>query len=206
MRELSKRQREVLEFLEAFSAANGMAPTICELAAHFEIAPATAAGHLRALQKKRRLVRSSKARSIVFAEHDTPDAILKIPVYGRLADPVPEENRSYWEGVTYLHRSVLGRSSRHRLFALRMGDESMRGLGIYRGDVAIFAPPEPVPRFGDVVAVFVDGDVLVRSFFPRSSGTVSLSAAHPEIPALELAPESFKLVGVLIALQRDYPR
>ena len=92
MRELSARQREILDFLDSYASAHGMAPSLSEIAASFGIAPATVSGHLRALQKKRRLNRSPKARSIVLTKRDAPEPVLKIPVYGRLVSPDMEEN------------------------------------------------------------------------------------------------------------------
>ena len=94
MRPASARQREILGFLETFSSANGMAPSIGEVAAHFGIAASTAAEHLRALQKKRLITRSGKARSIVLAGRDPADAVLKIPLYGNLTAPVSEDDRA----------------------------------------------------------------------------------------------------------------
>ena len=208
MRSLSARQSEILEFLAAFSAAHGMAPSIGEVAEHFGIAPATASGHLRALQKKRLIERSGKARSIVLIGRDPASAVLKIPLYGRFDDPVPEENRPYLEGVVHLHRSAAGNLPGESLFALRVPDGAMRDLGIVRDDTAVFAPPsELTPRLGDVVAAFTGGAALIRSFFPRGSGeTVALRSAHPGVPETVVAASELRILGVLIALLRCYPR
>lgn len=208
MRALSPRQQEILKFLESFAAEFGMSPSLREVAEHFGIAQATASGHLRALQKKHALRRSNKARSIILTSGDAADAVFKIPLYGRFESPDPEDNEQFIEGSAHLHRTAVGHLPRERLFALHVNDESMRDLGIFRGDTAIFAPPDEVPpRLGDVVAAFVDGAVLIRSFFPHGAdGTVSLRSAHPEIPELELAAAGVRVMGVLIALLRHYPR
>ena len=208
MRSPSARQSEILDYLESFAAANGMAPSISELAEHFGIAPATASGHLRALQKKGLLTRSGKARSIVLTGRESTSAVLRIPLYGRLAGPSAEDDRAYMEGVVHLHRSAAGNLPGDSLFALRVGDGAMRDLGIFRDDTAIFAPPSVLsPRIGDVVAAFVGGETLIRSFFPRGGGaTVSLRAAHPDLPEAEFPAAEVRLAGVLIALLRRYPR
>lgn len=208
MRGLSARQKEVLEFLKTYLASNGMAPSVGEVAEHFGVASSTASGHLRALRKKHCLSRSSRARSIVLTGGDPSDPVLRIPVYGRLVSADPEENLAYREGVVCLHRSSSGGFSESRLFALRIPDESMRDLGIFRNDVAVFAPADELaPRLGDVAAVFHDGEVAVRSFFPRGSGElVTLRAAHPGVPSLELQRDALTVVGVLISLQRNYLR
>ena len=208
MRPPSARQREILDFLEAFAEERGMAPSIGEVAAHFKIAPATASGHLAALRKKHLIERSGKARSIVLIGRDPAGAVLKVPLYGSLASPVPEENRPLMEGVVHLHRSVAGKLPGESLFALRVGDGAMSDLGIFRDDTAIFAPTSELPpRLGDVVAAFVGGAVLIRSFFPHGSGgTVSLRSAHPGEPDVEYPASEVQVAGVLIALLRRYQR
>ena len=208
MRALSPRQQEILKFLETFAAEFGMSPSLREVAEHFGIAQATASGHLRALQKKHALRRSNKARSIVLTSGDAADAVFKIPLYGRFESPDPEDNEQFIEGAAHLHRTAVGHLPRERLFALHVNDESMRDLGIFRGDTAIFAPPDEVPpRLGDVVAAFVGDRELIRSFFPHGAeGKVMLRAAHPGVPGVELEASEVRILGVLIALQRSYPR
>lgn len=208
MKALSKRQQEVLEFLRSFSSSCGMAPSVSEIAEHFGVAPSTVSGHLEVLRKKRFLTRSSRARSIVLTERGSADPVLKIPVYGKLVSAELEENEAYRESVVCLHRSEARGFSADRLFALRIPDESLNGLGIYCGDAAIFAPADELPpRLGDVAAVLRGDGVLVRCCFPRGNGEiVTLRAAHPGVPELELKRDELRVVGVLIYLQRRYSR
>ena len=64
MKGLTDKQRNILEFISDFMEANVMAPTVYEIAEHFNIKTSTVFAHLRSLQKKNYLKRSSKARSI----------------------------------------------------------------------------------------------------------------------------------------------
>ena len=63
MKTLTEKQRNILEFIEEFLDREGMAPTVYEIADHFGIKTSTVFAHLRALQRKKQLSRSSKARS-----------------------------------------------------------------------------------------------------------------------------------------------
>lgn len=207
MRELSVRQREVLAFVEKYISDRGFPPSVAEIARNSGIAPATAAGHVGALRRKGLLDRTPQARSIVLAAGaGVSSPMVDVPIYGRISSPDFEDDHSGVEGVCCLHRSELGHLPNERLFALRVGDETMRELGIFRNDVAVLRPPEPPPRVGDVVAVIIDGGATLRSFFPRDDGMVALRPAHDGVPARTLAPHEFKLVGVLIAIQRFYLR
>ena len=64
MKGLTEKQKNMIDFIEEFVNANGMAPTIYEIAENFGIKTSTVFAHIRALQKKSILTRSSKARSI----------------------------------------------------------------------------------------------------------------------------------------------
>ena len=106
MRELSKRQREVLEFLRNYHSAHGMAPSVSEIAEHFGVSAATASGHLRALRGKHCLTRTSRARSIVLAERYSAEPTLRIPVYGKLVSPKLEDNDAYRENVVCMEAQL----------------------------------------------------------------------------------------------------
>ena len=71
MKGLTGKQKKIVEFIEDFNRTMGMAPTIYEIAEHFGIKTSTVFAHIRALQKKNILHRSSKARSISLA-HPKP--------------------------------------------------------------------------------------------------------------------------------------
>ena len=49
---LTDRQKEILVFIRQFLASHGFPPTIREIGTHFNIAPASALGHLHALETK----------------------------------------------------------------------------------------------------------------------------------------------------------
>lgn len=66
---LTKRQREVLDFIRHHVRDKGYAPSVGEIATYFAISSPSALMHLRALQKKKIIQRGDKARSIVLAEN-----------------------------------------------------------------------------------------------------------------------------------------
>jgi len=92
MRGLTEKQQEMLDFIDHFSRSEGMAPTVYEIADHFKIKSATAFAHLRALQRKGYVTRSSKARSLTLLRSDSPRHLsltLSIPLLGRISAGVP---------------------------------------------------------------------------------------------------------------------
>ena len=88
-----------------------------------------------------------------------------------------------------------------RMFALQVNDDSMAGRHILAGDVLIFEHGRE-PRPGEVVAAFVDGESVVRSYVIQD-GRAFLKAGHPEHPDLIPAQE-LVIQGGLVRLTRDY--
>src|SRR2546423_1636744 len=57
MRELTARQRDVLNFIRAFTSRHGVPPTVREIGEKFRVTPRAAFDHLRALERKGMLQR-----------------------------------------------------------------------------------------------------------------------------------------------------
>ena len=72
MKGLTEKQQNILDFITEFQSRQSMAPTVYEIADRFDIKPATAFAHLRALQRKGYIDRSSKARSVTLLRGNSP--------------------------------------------------------------------------------------------------------------------------------------
>ena len=95
--ELTARQREVFDFIQAFIKERGYPPSVREIGEHFHIYPRAAFDHLKALERKGYLKRrSSMSRGLeilVFEEDrlrkESRPLIRDIPVLGRVAAGKP---------------------------------------------------------------------------------------------------------------------
>ena len=99
MKELTEKQKNMLDFIDDFLDREGMAPTVYEIADHFGIKTSTVFAHLKALQRKERISRSSKARSIAVKKRDYQKVmhmsfVLSIPLLGRINAGMPAESIS----------------------------------------------------------------------------------------------------------------
>ncbi len=207
MKGLTVKQQEILDFLDQFSRHQGMAPTVYEIADHFKIKPATAFAHLRALQRKGYVDRSSKARSLTLLKSKSPrhmSLTLSIPVLGRISAGTPllaEENR---ETTIQFDPSLLPRGTGgHQLFGLRINGESMRDLGILDGDVVIVKHVQTA-SIGDLVAALVEGvETTVKSLYIHDN-QVELRPANPQFESQYYPPDQVQIQGVVVALHRTY--
>src|SRR5262245_18073654 len=123
MRELTNRQRDILNFIHAFSARHGVTPTEREIGERFKITPRAAFDHLRALERKgmlqRRQTATRTSRALVLADGAAGAGFRSVPVLGRIAAGAPllaEENR---EGELGIAPSSLP-ARVDELFALRV--------------------------------------------------------------------------------------
>ena len=139
MKGLTDKQKQILDFINEFGRTEGMAPTINEISAHFGVTAATAFAHVRALQRKGLLNRSSKARSISLPGMQNMHHFsmnLSIPLLGRISAGVPGETEEHVERYITLDPSLLSRKieAGAKLFAVKVHGESMRDAGILDGD------------------------------------------------------------------------
>src|SRR2546422_11734084 len=105
MRELTSRQREVLDFMRGFQSRHGVPPTVREIGERFRITPRASFDHLRALERKGQLQRrpsvgrTSRALTL-------PDVVgagrayHSVPILGRIAagGPLPPHAKLEQEG------------------------------------------------------------------------------------------------------------
>lgn len=207
MKGLTGKQQEILDFISQFARTEGMAPTIYEISEHFDIKSATAFAHVRALQRKGFVNRSSKARSLSLVNSEKPkhfSLTLSIPVLGNISAGVPLLSEQQIDYKVIVDPSILPRGvGGHKLFGLRVQGESMRDLGILDGDLVIAKQTEEA-SIGDVVIAMVGGETTVKSLY-LTDGKWELRPANPEFRSLFFPLEKeLTIQGVVIALQRTF--
>lgn len=178
MKKLTEKQRKILDFIEGFIRRSGMSPTVSEISENFGIKTSTVFAHLRALQRKNQLTRSSKARSIALSRHFPGTRSVRgsvaVPVFRDLTGSVAESARCR-EGELIINRTMY--DGVHDVgFALRVRDDAMRELGIWAGDLILVAP-EAEPRPGDIVAAVTPEGAVFRSYYPGEGGRFELREA-----------------------------
>ena len=203
---LTKKQQEILDFIEEFIRGEGMAPTVYEIADHFGIKSATAFAHLRALQRKGYVSRSSKARSLTLLRSERPKHVsltLSIPVLGRISAGVPLLAEEQVESTIKFDPALLPRGAGgHKIFGLRVFGDSMRDLGILDGDIVI-SKQSSTPALGDIVVALVENETTVKSLYVKGD-RVELRPANPAFDSQFYPMDKVQIQGIVIALHRTY--
>ncbi len=205
MRELTRRQREILAFIRSFTQRHSVPPTVREIGGHFRVTPRAAFDHLRALEKKgalrRRVTAGRTSRVLTLA--DRGPAIREVPVLGRIAAGAPllaEENRegSLPIGVEWL----AGKGE--EIFALRVRGDSMVNAHIVEGDLVLVRRQEGAEP-GDIVVALLDNEATVKRF-GRQGEAVVLKPEHPTMSPILVrqGQKDFKILGKVVGLVRGF--
>ena len=205
MKGLTDKQKQILDFINEFGRTEGMAPTINEISAHFGVTAATAFAHVRALQRKGLLNRSSKARSISLPGMQNMHHFsmnLSIPLLGRISAGVPGEAEEHVEGHVSVDPAMLKKvRGSNPLFALTVTGESMRDAGILDGDLLIAQKTTSV-NIGDVVVARVDDAVTVKYIY-LTDGKWELRPANPDFKSRFLELDQLRVQGTAVGLIRS---
>jgi repressor LexA len=207
MKALTAKQKNILDYIEDFIEKEGMPPTVYEIADYFSIKTSTVFAHLRALQRKSCITRTSKARSIT-VKNSKPKTkhmsfMLPIPLLGRINAGTPAENLEYKEGEIFIDTSMIPSKETKNAFALKVQGQSMRDLGIYEDDIIIAVQCKDI-KPGDIVVALVQNETTVKSYFPHSKGKVELRPANNDFNS-QVYPEQYvQIQGKVVGLQREY--
>jgi len=206
MKELTRRQQEILTFIRTFTAREGVPPTVREIGARFKVTPRAAFDHLAALERKgvleRRATTGRASRSLVLSDRSRASEVAEIPILGRVAAGVPllaEENR---EGALTLATSALpGRGE--DCFALRVHGDSMIQAHIVEGDLVVVRRQDSAQP-GDIVVALLDDEATVKRFL-RDGDRVVLKPEHPTMAPIIVAEGAveLKILGKVVGLFRD---
>jgi repressor LexA len=197
---LTRRQKELLDFIRRYIKRHGYAPSLAEMRTHLRLSSlATVHKHLRLLEEKgaiRRLPGRSRALEIcnvVSGEQGT-----RVPLLGRVAAGTPIEPIEVDESLT-IPDEMLGRGE---TFALRVQGDSMIGDGIHDGDV-VLVERQATADDGQTVVALLDGEATIKRFY-RRRGRVHLEPANPSLSAVVVSPDHVEIRGVVVALLRRY--
>lgn len=177
-KELTDRQREVLDFITEYNAKNNTSPSLNEIASHFGFTDPAAWYHVHALQKKGMLsTRDHSARSIALRKwEEQRPGIVTVPLFGE-TEYLEGRRRSKEE----LNISALRLRHGQIFFAIRIDTNGMINEGIRKGDYIVFRKTDEA-RSGDIVlATPSDGEGMVLRKYMRIYGRTELQAGCDDV-------------------------
>jgi repressor LexA len=198
---ITKRQKQVLDFVSTFIETHGYAPSLEEIGRALDLSSvATVHKHLTNLQHKGLLAREwNRGRSLTVSPPPAPAGAVDIPLLGIVAAGAPIEAIANPDTLT-VPASLIGR---RRAFALRVEGDSMIDEHICDGDTVILEARE-VARPGETVVALVGGrDATLKKFY-RQGSRIRLQPANPEIDPIVVPESRVRIQGVVIGVLRRY--
>ena len=209
---LTRRQREVFEFIRNFIDEHGYSPSLEEVAKGLDLSSlATVHKHLTNLSDKGMIRRHwNRGRGIeICADLGRPqmvsmelEACYAIPIRGTVAAGEPidvEEDLTERLSVP----SDLVRNA-EETFVLRVRGDSMIDEGICEGDF-IICERRAEARNGQVVVARVGGhEATVKKFYRESATEVRLQPANPYMAPIHVKASDVGIQGIVIGLVRRY--
>jgi repressor LexA len=203
MRELTRRQEQILDFIQKKQQIEGITPSLREIAHHFGFrSPRAAADHVDALGRKGFVaIKAGTARSlrIISPLQDLRKRVADIPLLGSIPAGFADERKQEAKGCVSIDIGTLGIKPTPRTFALEVRGDSMIGKHILDGDIVVVEHGQ-TPRNGDVVAALIDGDCTLKTYVADKAKPY-LKAENPRFPKFIPAGE-LVIQGVMVALIR----
>ncbi len=200
MENLTKRQKAVQNFIEAFIAEKGYPPTHEEIRQGLKMSTKSLVNHhLRALEKKGKIER----------EPDTPRGIkllegrsFKVPLLGQIAasaEPISFSDDDYEE--IELTPDIV--KEQDDLYALRVKGDSMIDALINDGDIVVMRH-QAVAEVGEMVAVRLKdrNETTLKRFYPEGK-RVRLQPANPRVEPILVHPAKVEIQGKVMAVIRQ---
>jgi repressor LexA len=199
---LTKRQREILDFLNRYGGTHGFAPSFEEIAEHFKYnSLATVHEHLSNLERKGYIKRSyNESRAIEILPSDVFPKAVELPLLGTVAAGSPIEEMTTDQTVT-VPDSFVGRGSH---YVLRVKGNSMVDEQIRDGDYVVVKERESADN-GEMVIALVDGQAAtVKRYFRERDGRVRLQPANEQLAPMFYKDGDLRIQGIVVGVLRRY--
>jgi repressor LexA len=209
MKQLSRRQQDILDFIERFTDDRSYPPTIREIQEGLAISSTSVVDYNLNVLEQRNLIHRNRniSRGIeLVGRPQLRRGIVSIPVIGRIAAgepiPVPDDlaTQEYADTIE-ISADVVGPRAEN-LFALRVKGHSMVDALINDGDVVVLRQ-QNVCENGDTVAVWLrnEKETTLKRFY-REGAQVRLQPANVTMEPIFTGAENVEVQGKLVTVIR----
>ena len=202
---LTKKQKEVLEFIKQFHAEYKYPPSIRQICSAINLSsPATVHVHINHLVDKGFIKRSKEGNRalelLVENEYDTrSEEVVNVPLLGKITAGSPIEAIEMPDEFFSLPSYLIPKQK--EVFTLKVDGESMINKGIFSDDIVIVERTETAKNGEVVVAMNDNNEVTLKTFY-KENGYFRL---QPENDFMEpIILDSVTILGKAIGLYRKF--
>lgn len=204
---ITKRQRQVYDFLYEFVQKNGYSPSFEEIGNGLGLSSlATVHKHISNLEKKGLLKRDyNRSRSIdvlpvrgLFKRQAKAPSEVALPLMGRIAAGQPIEAVETPETIS------LGDITRSKdVFVLQVKGQSMQDEHIVEGDYVLVEKGNSA-RDGEIVVALVDGTEATLKRIYREGVNIRLQPSNTAMKPIIVPAKSVQVQGRVVGVLRKY--
>jgi repressor LexA len=199
---LTRRQKEILDYLGRHIERKGYAPTIEEIGDHFGLSSlATVHKHLTNLQEKGLIKRAwNRSRALELVPTEVAVRAVELPLLGRVAAGTPIEAVSSTETI-FVPEDMVGKKS---TYVLQVKGDSMIEEQIRDGDYVI-VEDRTAARDGEMVIALLEGEnVTLKKLYREGGGKIRLQPANSRMKPIFVDQDQVRVQGVVIGVLRKY--
>ncbi len=200
---LTKRQREILDYLSSYSEDKGYAPSFEEIARQFNYnSLATVHEHLSNLERKGYIKRSyNESRAIEILPSEVNPRAMDLPLLGTVAAGMPIEAIAVHETIA-VPEDFCRRGGSH--YVLRVRGNSMIDEQIRDGDFVVINERRSADN-GEMVIALVDNTAAtVKRFYRERDGRIRLQPANETMTPMYVHENDVTIQGVVVGVLRKY--
>jgi len=176
---LTKRQKQILDYIKNFIQDKGYSPSLEDIRRHFKLSSrSTAHYYVETLARKGYLNKlDNQARAIEITNRKERSDLVEIPLLGVIAAGEPIEAIENPETIK-VPKSQLSKAGEH--YALRVQGNSMIDEGIFDGDIVVIRKQPDAENGETVVALINDNEVTLKKIYKEKTG-FRLQPANPNL-------------------------
>jgi len=202
MQPLTKRQREILDYLNDFIQHNGYAPSLEEIGKRFNLSSlATVHKHLTNLQDKGFIKRAwNRSRSVELVPTRLGGRAVELPLLGYVAAGAPIEAVAGTETISVPEEMV----SRRDTYVLRVRGSSMIDEQIRDGDFVVVNERQSADNGEMVIAMLSGNAATVKKLYRERDGRIRLQPANETMQPMYVHENDITIQGVVVGVLRRF--
>lgn len=197
---LTKRQKQILDYIEKYIKRHDYSPSLEEIARHFKLSSASGIHqHIEALKSKGYLNKiHNQPRTIQISENKKSPDLVEIPLLGLIAAGQPIEAIEAPSETISIVKNEIGRLKDY--YALKVSGNSMINEGIFNGDIVIIKKQSIADNGQMVVAVIDDNKATLKKIY-KEKNRIKLQPANQEL--LPIYRKEVEIRGIVIKIIRN---
>ena len=207
---LTKKQKELFDYIKITNKENGISPSYEEMknklslksksGIHRIISALEERGFIKKLANKARAIKIVTSEKNYTSKNENIVKVIEIPLYGKIAAGTPIEAISNISSFISTPDNMINRGEH---YALEISGESMTGSGINDKDIAIIKRSSSAIN-GQIVVALVDKTEATLKKLKKTSSKIVLLPSNDLYQAQSYEPSRVQIQGILVGLMRKY--